>query len=671
MSVYIEQSPTEAEVQYEEPAELKNSDLIESALGRHITECWSKAKYAKMVITERLLRCERQRRGIYDPERAVEIANTGGSDIYMMLTDIKCRAAFSWIKDVMINMQDHPFQLSPAEEPQIPPEIKMSIIDFVRSEAEEFVMAGQQIHPDAFRTRMEEVHDMILIQLREQAKDSARRMEGVIEDQMQQGGWDTAFEEVLDDFVTYPTCIIQGPVVRKKRKLIWGPQYEPLVVNDFSREIERVSPYDIYPSPNSTGPDDGYLLRRRRLSRKALEALKGVPGYSDDNIDMAIEKYGRSGLRYLENGDQERDNMQGKPHSRLYRDNIIESLEFWGPVLGETLLSWGAVDKSIDPHLDYEINAWIVGSYVIRAVINPDPLGRRPFDVTSWSKIPGAFWGMGLPEIMRDTQIMCNAAARSLANNMGIASGPQVEVAIDRLADGEDLTQMYPWKIWQTTSDKTGGGQPGVRFFSPDMKAQELMGIYQNFSKQADEVTGIPNYVYGSSSVAGAGRTASGLSMLMDNASKGIKQAISNIDRVITGVVNRFYIHNMMYNPDPYIKGDFTIVAKGAIGLMAKEHAQVRRNEFLQATNNQVDLQIVGMEGRAYLLRELAQGLQMDTDKLVPTPEVLKFKMQKAAQAQLAMAEAQPQQQQAAPQTLDAAGNPAGGMNTVQPHTQG
>jgi hypothetical protein len=61
----------------------------------------------------------------------------------------------------------------------------------------------------------------------------------------------------------------------------------------------------------------------------------------------------------------------------------------------------------------------------------------------------------------------------------------------------------------------------------------------------------------------------------------------------------------------------------------------------------------------------------MDTDKLVPTPEVLKFKMQKAAQAQLAMAEAQPQQQQAAPQTLDAAGNPAGGMNTVQPHTQG
>jgi hypothetical protein len=197
------------------------------------------------------------------------------------------------------------------------------------------------------------------------------------------------------------------------------------------------------------------------------------------------------------------------------------------------------------------------------------------------------------------------------------------------------------------------------------MKAQELMGIYQNFSKQADEVTGIPNYVYGSSSVAGAGRTASGLSMLMDNASKGIKQAISNIDRVITGVVNRFYIHNMMYNPDPYIKGDFTIVAKGAIGLMAKEHAQVRRNEFLQATNNQVDLQIVGMEGRAYLLRELAQGLQMDTDKLVPTPEVLKFKMQKAAQAQLAMAEAQPQQQ-AAPQTLDAAGNPAGGLNLVQ-----
>lgn len=666
MSVYNAKQPTQAEVPVEEQPELKNSDLIESALARHISECWTKAKFAKMPITERLLRSERQRRGKYDPDRAVEISSTGGSDIYMMLTDIKCRAAYSWIKDVMINMQDKPFDLEPAQDPQLPPEIKMSIIDFVQAEAQEFLAQGQQIHPEAFRVRMEEVHDSIILNLREEAKHSAERMGGLIEDQMDSGGWKSAFDDVVDDFVTFPTAILKGPSIRKKRRLTWGPNFEPIILNDYSRDVERVSPFDIYPSPNSTGVDDGYIIQRHRMTRKALELLKGVPGYSDDNLDLVIERYGKSGLRYLENGDQERDNLEGKPHSRLYRDNIIESLEFWGPVLGETLIEWGVQDKTIKPNQDYEVNAWVCGSYVIRAVINPDPLGQRPYNISSWSRIPGAFWGVGLPEIMRDVQIMCNASARALANNMGIASGPQVEVAIDRLADGEDLTQMYPWKIWQTTSDKTGGGQPGIRFFSPEMKAQELMMIYQSFAKQADEVTGIPNYVYGSSNVSGAGRTASGLSMLMDNAAKGIKQAIANLDVVIVGLVGRFYIHNMMYSPDPYIKGDFKIVATGATGLLAKEQNQMRRNEFLQATANPTDLQIVGIEGRAYLLRELAEGLQMDTDKLVPSPEMLKYKEQQIQMAQ-AEAAAQQQQQLPAPKNADPAGNPAGGMNTVQP----
>jgi hypothetical protein len=229
---------------------------------------------------------------------------------------------------------------------------------------------------------------------------------------------------------------------------------------------------------------------------------------------------------------------------------------------------------------------------------------------------------------------------------------------------------MYPWKIWQTSSDRSGGGQPGVRFFQPNMQAAELLGVYQTFSKQADEITGIPNYVYGNGSTGGAGRTASGLSMLMDNAAKGIKQAISRIDRVVTMVVDRFYVHNMLYNPDPFIKGDFRIVAKGAMGLIAKEQVQIRRNEFLAMTlNSPVALQVVGPEGVAYLMRETAKALQMDTDKLVPTTEVLRFKQQQveaAMQAQMPSQAAQPQLP--SPQTVDAAGDPAGGefANVVQ-----
>jgi alpha-acetolactate decarboxylase len=124
-----------------------------------------------------------------------------------------------------------------------------------------------------------------------------------------------------------------------------------------------------------------------------------------------------------------------------------------------------------------------------------------------------------------------------------------------------------------------------------------------------------------------------------------------------------------MYDPDTYTKGDFKVIAKGASGLIAKEQLQLRRNEFLTATGNQIDMQIIGMEGRAYLLREVARTLQMDTDKLVPDVEVIKFKQEQMAQAQMMMQAAQAQQMPQSPQgnqlpsptTLDEAGNPAGG----------
>jgi hypothetical protein len=201
---------------------------------------------------------------------------------------------------------------------------------------------------------------------------------------------------------------------------------------------------------------------------------------------------------------------------------------------------------------------------------------------------------------------------------------------------------MYPWKIWQTTSDRTGGGQPAVRFFQPNMNAETLMNVLQYFQKVADEVTGVPNYVYGSANVSGAGRTASGLSMLMENAAKGIKQAILSLDKATSEMLTRFYDHLMIYDSDTSIKGDMQIVASGVVGTLLKETQQQRRNEFMQLTANPFDMQIIGPAGRAVLLREAAKALNIDVDKIVPTPEEILM----AQRAQLEAAAQAPQQPQ-------------------------
>ena len=622
-------------------------------LAAHLNQCWEAARNEKDTrMRDRLLACERQRRGEYDPDVLAAIRAAGGSEIFMMLTNVKCRAAASWVNDVLTASGTDVFDLTVSREPEMPPEIKGMIVDQVRLEAQMAAAQGIMVTPEMVRDRMQEIDERCKLEMREEAEQAAQSMAQKIRDQLAVADWDEELKNFVDDFVTFPTAIFKGPQIRRQRRVMWGPNFEAIGVNDLIHKFVRVSPYDIYPSPGSIGPQSGYIIERHRLQMGALYEMIGVPGYDEKAIREVLQAYPRGYKNWIA-GDQQRDTMHGKDN--VWRAEELDVLEYWGPVTGAMLKEWGIKEK-LDPDKPYEVNAWWIGPYVIRAVLNPDPLGERPYEVASWEPIPNAFWGNSLPEQMKDIQRLCNAAARALSNNMGVASGPQVEVTVDRLPVGENITSIYPWKVWQATSDKTGGGQPGVRFFQPNSNAAELMNVYLTFSKQADEVTGIPNYVYGSTAVGGAGRTASGLSMLMDNAAKGIKQAIAGIDVVMGNCITRLYVHNMVYDQDPFIKGDFNVEAKGASALIQREQLAVRRREFLQTTANPIDAQIMGPEGRAYLLKDTAKALQMDADRLLPNvpSEFNPFMtMQQMG--------APPQIAGPSTQTTDPAGNPAGG----------
>ena len=148
--------------------------------------------------------------------------------------------------------------------------------------------------------------------------------------------------------------------------------------------------------------------------------------------------------------------------------------------------------------------------------------------------------------------------------------------------------------------------------------------MFEKFSARADEDTMIPRYMTGENT-PGAGRTSSGLSMLISNAGKGIKQVISNIDKnVITPAIERLYQDNLRYSKDPDLIGDVNIVATGATSLVIKEAEAVRRNEFLQVVlNSPVAQQIVGMDGTAELLRDQAKNLSGNVDRIVPDRQQL------------------------------------------------
>ena len=124
--------------------------------------------------------------------------------------------------------------------------------------------------------------------------------------------------------------------------------------------------------------------------------------------------------------------------------------------------------------------------------------------------------------------------------------------------------------------------------------------------------------------------------MLMGAAGKAIRQVVMHIDAdIVKPIVERQFVYNMRYDEDESIKGDVQVLPRGAINLAVKETTNVRRIEFLNATANPVDLEIIGRDGRATILREIAKGLQMPAEEIVPSREKLDYigKMQTQAQA--------------------------------------
>ena len=625
---------------------------LTSNIASYIQKKWSVARDHKSIITERLLTSQRQRQGIYSPNKLAEIRRQGGSEIYMQITAVKCRAAESWIRDVMTGA-DRPWTLTPTPLPDLPQDIKQAVEQQIGAEIKATLPVLDMPMPEVqklVRERIESVQSEIKKKALEEAQSIIEQMELKCHDQMVEGGWEGAFSDAISDIATFPCAIVKGPILRKKKCLYWEPtgeDWKPTVEEVIKPEFERVSPFDVFPSPDSSRIDDGYFFERHALSRSDLAALIGIPSYKEAAIRSVLQENTAGGLINWIQGDQDRAVLENKDSAKT---ELIEALEYWGPISGHLLSEWGISD--LDPDLDYQVNAWLVGNHVIRALLNPDPLGQRPYSMASYERVAGSFWGRGIPDLMSDIQSVCNATARSLVNNMGIASGPQVEVNIDRIPQGEDITDIYPWKIWQVSNDLSGSASPAVRFNQPSSVIEPLLVVYEKFSRLADDYTGIPAYTYGNANVGGAGRTASGLSMLMSSASKGIKQVVGNVDSgIVASCVERLYNHNMRYDPDVSIKGDAKVIARGSLSLMQKEQLMVRRNEFLQATANPIDAQIMGPKGRAAILREVAKELGMPIDDIIPT---------ELDQVQMQMAQQQQQQQQ-----TDPAGNPASGADAA------
>jgi hypothetical protein len=584
--------------------------------------------------SERLQDAMRVFKGEYSPTKLAEIRKFGGSEVYARLVATKCRGASSLLRDVYLNTEK-PWGLKPTPEPSLPDNIIENIKQLVEVEVGTLQRLGQPVDPAMIRDRIESLMNAAMMAATKKARTEAKKAQLRLDDILVEGGFYEALSEFLIDIPLFPFACMKGPVVRVVPQVTWE-NGRAIKKNTPKMFWYRTSPFDVWWTPGVANIADAAVIERSRLTRADLNQMLGLPGYNEASIRAVLQEYGKSGYVATSSGanDTTRAMSESREDPRMNESGMIDMLEYHGYVQGALLLDQVGIDPATvpDPDKDYFVTCYKVNRHILKVQVSPSLRERAPYYITSFEKVPGTVVGNALPDILADIQDSANASLRSLNNNMAMASGPQVVINDDRISPSTDGDQLYPWKRWHIENDPMGSSSTNekpIDFFQPDSRAQELLAVYEKFTQIGDELSAIPRYMSGSGNAGGAGRTASGLAMLMGNAAKILQTVAANIDGdVIKPSVSELYDMIMLTDETGILRGDESIDVMGVNVAIQRETQRQRQLEFLQMTANPIDAPIMGVEGRSELLRAISQDIGLDGSKVVPPEEEIRAKAQ-------------------------------------------
>ena len=448
------------------------------------------------------------------------------------------------------------------------------------------------------------------------AQRAARRMEKLIHDQIEESNGSSEIRSALLEAALLGTGIIKGPFNYNKTLNNWTKndggerQYSPVQVR--VPRIEFVSCWDFYPDPGATNIEEcEYVIHRHKMNTSQLRALRNMPYFDKDAIREAIQE----GPNYNEK-DFESQIKDDQDTEEVY-SNAFEVIEYWGIMDAQYAREVGIeLEEDIDDLDEVQINAWICGNKLLRAVINPFTPYRIPYHAFPYERNPYNFFGVGVAENMNDSQQIMNGHARMAIDNLALSGSLVFDIDESALVAGQNM-EIYPGKIFRRQAGMPGQAIYGLKF--PNTAPENMM-MFDRFRQLADEQTGIPSYSHGQTGVQSMTRTASGMSMLLGAASLNIKTVVKNLDDFLLKPLGEAYFQwNMQFfEGDLDVKGDLEVKATGTNSLMQKEVRSQRLTMFLQTAQSPAIAPFVKI---SKLVSELAYSLDLDPDEILNDPE--------------------------------------------------
>jgi len=677
----------EEEIMIEDDAiALEDGETIEadsSGIIPFIMEKYHRADKYRENDETRWLRAYRNYRGLYGSD--VQFTEAEKSRVFIKATKTKTLAAYGQIVDVLFANNKFPLNIEPTELPEgvvadvhfdpAEPEQLKNEIDLTSPYG--FAGDGKELPAGAtektlreklgpLKNKLEDIDD-----LKEGAGTTptsvtfspamvaAKSMEKKIHDQLQESGANKHLRSTAFEMALFGTGVMKGPFAVDKEYPNWNEQGEYSPVFKTVPQVNHVSVWNFYPDPDANNMDEAtYVIERHKMSRSQLRSLKRRPHFRDIAIDEAIEE----GENYTKES-WEDDLSDYAPEYGIER---YEVLEYWGMCDTEILKEQGVdIPKELRDFDELQINSWICNGKLLRMVLNPFKPSKIPYMASPYELNPYSFFGVGIAENMDDTQTLMNGFMRMAVDNAVLSGNMLIEVDETNLVPGQDLS-VYPGKIFRRQ-----GGAPGQAIFGtkfPNVSGENLQ-LFDKARQLADESTGLPSFSYGQTGITGVGRTASGISMLMNAASGSIKTVIKNVDDYLLRPLGEgLFRFNMQFDFNPDIKGDLEVKARGTESLMANEVRSQRLMQFLQVASNPALAPFAKFQ---YVIREIAKALDLDPEKVTNNMNDAAIQAELMKGFQQPMPQQQQQKPPAGANPADPTGSGGGTIGVGQAPTPG
>ena len=593
-----------------------------------VTDKFKRAEDYRYQDEQRWIRAYRNYRGLYGPD--VQFTEAEKSRVFIKVTKTKTLAAYGQIVDVLFANNKFPLSIEPTELPEgVVDDVHFDPLEpeGMRQPEEEtpygFNGDGRDLPAGAtqkslleklgpLENKLEPIEDKLkegtgktptAIEFNP-AMVAAKKMQKKIHDQLEESGANKNLRSSAFEMALFGTGIMKGPFAVDKEYPNWNDEGEYDPVFKTVPQVNHVSVWNFYPDPDANNMEEAqYVIERHKMSRSQLRSLKKRPYFRDKVIDEVIDAGENYTKEYWED-----DLSDYAPEHGVDR---FEVLEYWGTV-DTAMLEEQEVEipKELNEFDELQANVWICNGKILRLVLNPFKPAKIPYVAAPYELNPYSFFGVGIAENMDDTQTLMNGFMRMAVDNAVLSGNLIFEVDETNLVPGQDLS-LYPGKIFRRQ-----GGAPGQALFGtkfPNVASENVM-LFDKARQLSDESTGMPSFAHGQTGVSGVGRTASGISMLMNAASGSIKTVIKNVDDYLLRPLGEgLFRFNMQFDFDPEIKGDLEVKARGTESLMANEVRSQRLMQFLGVASNPALAPFAKFQ---YVIREIAKSLDLDPDKV-------------------------------------------------------